>query len=161
MSLRDTLNKNPAVVLGAMAALLVAVLGWFFLTGGGSGASGTTSPTWYTVDDGATYFADNPADPPPVETSRGLAVRAIVAKDAETGEEFVHHLVKYSPEHREQLLQARATGDFSMLPPRLVKRPGDAEWLSTGDPAQSQAASAITAPGRSPAGNRVSFVNPG
>lgn len=150
MGIREKLNDNPAVttgVTGAIVVIAVAFIIWQLIP------SRPRIPTkdYYTVDDGATYFADDIKKIPPFEHDGKEAVRVRVFRCAKGGP-FVGYLEKYTPAAQKQLeaMQNQAANPNGPVPGfnpgvegealtgRLVKKPGDTKWVSQQDPAYQQ-----------------------
>jgi hypothetical protein len=133
-----------------------------------SAAPGASGMSFYTIDDGATWFPDRTDLLPPFKKDGKDAVRAYVYRGPD-GVEFVSHLERYTAEAR------RTLATFSNLPPEQqsledpsslsggldgieVKRPTDKAWVRASQPGGQQ----IMQP-RSPAGKTdgLQFVEPG
>ena len=107
---------------------------------------------FFTDDDGKTWFVDDATKIPPYTDANGKeAVLVYVYKCGKTGKPFAGYMLKYTPEGQEthgasdeesqRPLDGRAT---ECIPQTLVKKPGDANWVSrTDDP---QAFSKATTP---------------
>ncbi len=142
MSLRETINKNPMPWLAGIGLIVVGVLAYFvFLSGGHQ--SGVVQPSYYSTDNGATYFVDE-SQPAPFTKDGTEAVRAVVARDRETGEEFVAYLTKFkSEEDRQKAIEVEETGARIGVPPMLYKKPGDSEWVDAAVEANAEKVAAI------------------
>jgi hypothetical protein len=95
MGLRESLNENKAVVGGAAAGIVVLAVAFIVYRLSGFDERPTERPNqaWFTVDDGATYFADDIHKEAPFQTAEGkTAVRAHVYKCGDDGQPFVNHL---------------------------------------------------------------------
>jgi hypothetical protein len=82
-----------------------------------------------------TYFADDATSIPPFDHGGKEAVLAAVYSCDGGKHQWVQYLAKYEPEQKKALESAkgpllRGTGVTQGL---LVKRPGDANWVSTMD----------------------------
>ena len=159
MSVRDSLNKNPALWLGIIGLLVAIGLVYVLFLREGSNDN-VTMPGYYSVDDGQTYFTTNPSGPPPFEHEGQPAVQAIVYKDRETGEMFVPYLRKFREEDHDKVRELEAAGGRGTPVPAMIKKPGDAEWLFEGDPQDAAEIQEIMTVTQSPAGNPVSFPQP-
>ena len=142
MSLRDKLNDNPRITTGITIALIVVVLGYILYNTMSGGPGGAPAPapnlSFYTVDDGATWFADDATRIPPFEHKGKQAVRARVYKC--DGKVFVNHLERFTPEaqKRMQALAARSAGGDAMPAETVgleVKSPGGGDqWVAMTHP---------------------------
>ena len=142
MGIRETLNKNPAITTGATIGIIVLAFVFIIweVVGSGSGSPRIPTKAYYTVDDGATYFADDINLLAPFDHDGKKAVKCNVFKCA-SGKPFVAYLEKYSDEARAAIEKARAKTsngapdpmaiDQAMMGGLLVKAPltGDKGWL--------------------------------
>lgn len=148
MGIRETLNQNPAITTAATAGIiLIALIFIIFQLTGGSGPQVQTR-AFYTIDDGATWFADSIDRIPPFEHQGRQAVRAHVFTCGGKRDAFVAYLEKYTPEAKKRIEAAMAnpqTADPYLMETvymqgLLVKKPGtgDAGWISSSDPRASE-----------------------
>jgi hypothetical protein len=147
MGLRDQLNERP-VISTVVALALVGLALWLVmryrwgeqaerdaLAAAIASGAGTS---YFTIDDGASYFEDLGTNLPPYEKNGETAYGAAVYRCGD-GEPFVAYMTRYSPEYREMLLLAHSgramNGGQATMMMRLestgieVKRPGQAEWV--------------------------------
>jgi hypothetical protein len=158
LSIRDVINRNPAVTAGVLIAGIAAVIAltvWQMrsLTPSKPGA-------YYTIDDGKNWFKDDPQRVTPFDYKGKPAVRAHVFRGAD-GKEFVGYLTRHTPQAAEVIrrVQRRKSTDPPPTPAdmgiaqggREYKRPGDAEWVPLQKGAEVQKITAVTAPDGSPA----------
>ena len=142
MGIREKLNDNPRIAAGATAEVILIALGFigYNLFGGG-----TEIPTesCYTVDDGATYFADDITKIAPFDKDGQQAVRCHVFTCG-GGEPFVAYLERYTPEAKIKMEEMRTKGPEAMPDPATmdltmngveVKKPRDpeAKWIKRMD----------------------------
>lgn len=151
MGLRETLNKNKTIAY-ALAVLMVV---------GGGLVFWRTKPTvgerldksFYSDDDGKTYFVDSIDTLCPFDHDGKKAVRAFVFSCPD-GMKFVGYLERVNDRTLAQLTakagQPDPDGTLQSLTNtgREVKRPGDPRWV----PADSVAAQAIMTGARCPDG---------
>lgn len=158
MGIRETLNQNPIVVgAGVVVILVIAALIIF--------SSGSDRPAevdaYYTTDDGATWFAYEAEEMPPVNYNGKQAVRAYLFRCAD-GKEFVGYLERYSDEAKATLDGARKMGQQGQRPDlqkvqsaamtgRMVKRPSDKQWATGADMRGVMKVQQVTCPDGSPA----------
>jgi hypothetical protein len=149
MGIREKMNQNPGVTTGVTIAIIVVAL--IFIVWQLWPNRGPKIPTkaFYTVDDGATYFADDIKKIPPFDHEGKQAVRAYVFKCG--GKEFVAYLERYTPQAKAKLEKAReeAAKNPDAMPPDMmmpdmmqqgiqVKKPGTGQWVSEADFQRSQ-----------------------
>jgi hypothetical protein len=86
--------------------------------------------SYYTVDDGKTFFVANSSNIAPFDYKGKTAVAAYVFECG--GERFVGYLERYLPDARQAILEGRGTPQHQ-IQGRELKRPGDATWVKSGD----------------------------
>ena len=133
MSLRETINKNPkqttALTAGIIGLAFIVIL-WQACGGGGGGPG----KSYYTIDDGKTFFEDDSTKIPPFKKDGKDAVRAHVFQ-CPGGQPFVGYLEMYSPQDKKMMEDAIA----GKAPPAayagytgqaMVKKPGPGQqWI--------------------------------
>ena len=141
-----TQNQNPdgnsktKLVLGIVILLAAAIMLYLFFPRGQAGiADPSKARAYYSVDDGATYFADAEEKLAPFDHDGKEAVRAYVYQC--DGKPFVAYLERYNKDGlaAEAAKTASPGGrpdarqmSFLMAKGRDVKRPGDAKWINKG-----------------------------
>jgi hypothetical protein len=135
VGIRQKLNDASKGVIGLVIVLVIgvyAVVAWEFHRPANGGHLGLK--TYYTTDDGKTYFPDDGALFPPFDHEGGQAVRCYVFKCPSSGE-FVGYLEKFSPELHDALTTPFDPTHRGDHPPldfssgTLVKKPGDKNWI--------------------------------
>ena len=142
MSLRETLNRNPAVtsaVVIVVIILAVVALVWW------QKPSSVPTKAFYTTDDGKTWFKDSIELLAPVTIDGKEAYRVYVFKCG--GEKFAGYLERYTPEAKKAIETMKVEGNkpnvdgYKMMELNKVmqigqqfKKPGDKEWISMADP---------------------------
>ena len=134
MGLRETINKNPtqtaAVTAGIIVLALVFIL-WQACGGGGGGPG----KSYYSVDDGKTWFEETSDKIPPFKHEGKDAVRAHVFTCDGGKTKFVGYLEMYTPQDKKLMEDAMA----GKAPPAayagysgqaMVKRPGLPQWIA-------------------------------
>ena len=148
MGIRESIEKNRAVSVTVSIVVLVVVviaLVWSSRDGNAAGTGGV-GKAFYTVDDGATWFAADAANIPPFDYNGKQAVLCYVYKCGADGKPWVSHLMRYTAEARAQRGgEAAAGGDRSadrigtenLLRGGIeVKEAGtgDKDWVRISDP---------------------------
>jgi hypothetical protein len=147
MGIRQTLGEKKALGIAAAAlALILGAVAVAYQVSEMGPAKPAAPQTFYTDDDGKTFFTDSTALMPPFDHKGKTAVRAYVYEC--NGHRFVAYLERYTdqakrmvkeleddvknakpgdkpPANLAELMNARRFG-------REVKRPGDATWVSIG-----------------------------
>ena len=144
MGIRQKLNDASKAVIVIIVVVVLAIYGIVFWEmhhpAYGSHASGES---YYTTDDGNTYFADDATLFPPIDHNGSPAVRCYVFKDP-SGTKFVGYLEEFSPEVHKALttpFDPAHRGDMAPLnfaEGTLVKRPGDKNWTIKASPKGEQ-----------------------
>lgn len=126
------------------------------------------SESFFTVDDGKTWFADDAKNIPPYDKNGQQAVCAHVYRAAD-GTKFVNYLERFTPEAKQALEALRnpdpnqhvrgdpAAARSAFLDGREVKRPGDSKWVSCSDMAAALKVMSIRCPDGS---NKADAVQP-
>jgi hypothetical protein len=150
VAIRETINRHAWI---ATAGAAVVALGALVVLRGAlrrpvMAAPGAVGLSFYTIDDGATWFADRTELIPPFKKDGKDAVRAYVYRGPD-GHEFVSHLERYTAEAKHALAtldkltpEERAMEDPSSLAGGMdgleVKRPTDKTWFRASDPRGQQ-----------------------
>lgn len=135
VGLRQKLNENPAVTAAITGVFMLAATFLFYRTScsDSGGRSAGLSKSYFTIDDGKTYFADDTAKLPPFDHQGKPAYRVRLFK-CKDGTIFVSHLERYSDSVKKKIEAERQKTGISLNPTILgnmeLKKPGDAEWVS-------------------------------
>lgn len=129
MSIRSLMNTNPALTIVVVAAVVGATV-WI---GVGSALPPTIkNETYFTADDGKTWFADKVTTVTPYTKDGKEVVRAYVYK-CNDGKPFVAYLTRQNPSAATDTSGNALKGGSS--PHQAIgvmnmefKRPGDASW---------------------------------
>ena len=143
-SLRERINKNPAVAAAVSAGIiLIALLFIFWQCSGGSEASLLNDKAFFTTDDGKSFFVDAATNVPPYQKDGKPAVRAQVFTCDDGDTKFVGYLEMYAPQDK-AMLEAMAKGAQNKGPSPMpyvgfagqpmVKKPGAPQnaWVMLG-----------------------------
>ena len=161
MGIRESINRNSKAVLLASAiliALMLCVAAFYAKAPATQTQYGSRS--WYTTDDGKSWFADEASKLVPFQHDGKPAYRCYVWTCDGGKTAFVSHLERIKAEMLTMLTRAGKTKvDFLDMPPGSlqVKPPatGDANWVDVTDPR----ATAISTP-RCPGGGTGSTPLP-
>jgi len=110
MGIRETLNKNPGLTTGGTIAIIVLAVGFIIYQVSDTGAPGVATESFYTIDDGKTWFADDVNKIPPFDKDGKPASRVYVYKCAD-GKPFVSHLERYTAEGKKAMEAAQNAND--------------------------------------------------
>ena len=166
MSLRESLNRHPALGIGAVCVLLVSAVVVWACTAQWSLSS---SRTYYSIDDGKTTFVDRSDRIAPFEHDGQQAVRAHVYSYDGDKTTFVAYLERYTASAKQDIESRLAQGNkrlsdrvlmqISMNGGQEVKKAGDPKtpWVNSREIA---VAIKIIAVPPSPAGVAAQEINP-
>ena len=105
MDLRRKLNDNPMITAAVVGVVIIlAIWAIYHFSGGGPGGG---AGSFYSVDNGASWFSRKTDDLPPFDYDGKEAVRAHIYTCGEGGKEFVGYLEKYAPEAKKVLMDFR------------------------------------------------------
>ncbi len=140
MGIRETLNQNPAITTGATAGIIVLALGFILYQSFGSSGPSIPTKSFFTTDDGATYFADDIKLVPPFEKDGKQAVQAFVYTCDGGKTKFVAYLQRYTPEAKKIVESVRGANandpaaigklEEAQITGIEVKKPGDKDWVN-------------------------------
>lgn len=132
MGLREWMDRHRGatmtiigvVVLIAVGAIVAQVL-----------ANRKTYPSgmpdsYFTCDDGKSFFAASSENIPPFDYKGQQAVHAYVFDC--NGKRFVGYMERYTPEARKSILAGKRTPEVERFG-RELKKPGGAAWVKSGD----------------------------
>jgi hypothetical protein len=133
MSLRNTINENPAIpVIGVLIALAVCgYFVWGMIMAPKAGELGGDWVAWYTIDDGKTVFADKHTPSQPFQKDGKDAVMALMYTCDNDKTRFCGYLLKKGPAPaRAGAKNAAAPADAGpAFMATYIKKPGDTEWV--------------------------------
>ena len=136
MGIRQTMNENPGVSIGVTAGvilLVIIVIVWELAGGKKAGPAGALNQTFFSTDDGKTYFADDSSKLPPFMKDGKPAYKAVVFRCG-NGQPFVAHLERFTEEGKKRAEEARQKtgrtyGGMGMMSMLEVKKPGQPNWV--------------------------------
>jgi|SRR3954470_6144982 hypothetical protein len=149
--IRERLNERPAMTVGAITVLTIAALGFtvYQVIASHRRIPLKSPDSYFSVDDGKTFFVASSDNIPPFDYKGKTAVHAYVFES--NGKRFVGFLERYTPEARAKILAGQRTAEVERFG-REIKRPGQNNWVKTGDLA---AEAKVTMSIKSPDGSEV------
>lgn len=147
MGLRETMNNRKGLSSGIAVVITVAALSFLatqFI--GSSAAEGIPQKTFYSADDGKTYFVDDVAKLPPFDHDGQKAVRAHLYTCDDGKTTFVGYLSRFTPAALAKLESARNTPEYELVLEEAlatgseVKKPGGGNWVARGTPEAAKVA---------------------
>ena len=130
LGIREKLNRNSMYSTAAIVCMLVAAAVVIGLELRGNDGK-PPAKSFFTVDDGKSWFADSSSKLPPFDHGGAQAVRCYVFKNSSG--DFAGLLEKYSDDTRARLIQmAEHVPPIPVRdpPPVMVKKPGDKDWTN-------------------------------
>jgi hypothetical protein len=130
-------SKKTAMIVVPLAVLCLAITLWRLSAG--ANPSGAVAKTYYSDDDGATWFIDSGNRIMPFDHHGKPAVGAALFVDAK-GKQVVGYLIRHSAAAREAFKRAKAAGrgieSVNVQPMLEAKRPRSpsARWIPDVDP---------------------------
>jgi hypothetical protein len=137
MGIREKLVNNPSASKAVAAGLIVICGLVIFLevkAGRPPAAAAIVGKTFYSDDDGKTWFLDDASRIPPFDHNGSPAYRAVVFR-GKTGPPFVAYLARYSVKQTARMAQDAAQNPgapsrMQMIPPQELKKPGESKWVT-------------------------------
>lgn len=146
MGLREWANGHPKTVSIVVGACALACVGGIVAEVMGNRHRYPTEPpdSYFSVNDGKTYFVASSANYPPFDHDGQQAVHAYVFQC--DGKKFVGFLERFTPDAKKKLAAGAPLSAEMMRFGREIKRPGDAKWTRTGDMATETKIENVTCP---------------
>jgi len=145
MGIRQWLNEHPTSatwIFGAAVAL--ALLGVVWQIAATRKTYPSRSPdSYFTADDGKTFFVASSDNIPPWDYKGRTAVRAFVFQC--DGKKFVGYVERYTSDARNAILAGKRSPQVERFG-RELKKPGDRDWVKSGDIAVEAKATDIRCP---------------
>jgi hypothetical protein len=155
MGIREQLNKNPAITTGITGGIIAIALLAILYQSLFSGASpGPITESFYTVDDGKTWFVDDSKLIPPFDKDGKPAVRAFVYTCDGGKTKWVAYMERYTEKGRKIMMEMEAKAKSGEAPAqpgpemfmsdgvqyteREIKEPGGAKWFKSFEPGSAE-----------------------
>jgi len=132
MGIREALNNSPRLTVGAVTALAVLATGFVVMQvlAGRRTFPSKVPDSFFSTDDGKTFFVASSENVPPFDYKGKLAVHAYVFECR--GKRFVGFLERYSDSGRAAILAGKRSPETERFG-RELKKPGDPIWVKSGD----------------------------
>ena len=108
VGIRESLNKNPSITTGVTIGIIVIALLAIVWQMWSSRPNINNIKSFYTVDDGKTWFEDQATKNPPFDYKGSPAYRAYVFKCGDSGKPFVAYMERFTPDALKKLEAAAA-----------------------------------------------------
>jgi hypothetical protein len=145
MGVRQWFNDNARLTMLAVGVIVVAAVGIVVMQVMASRPkirSGLPD-AYFSGDDGKTFFVANSTSVPPFDHKGKPAVRAYVFECG--GQRFVGYLERFNAEAHKAMLNGSATPQHQIYG-RELKKPGEANWIKSGDFAAVDKVSEVKCP---------------
>jgi len=129
---REWLNQHPKTAMGGGCVIAVMAVGFIVVQVMAGRHKYPAGPpeSYFTVDDGKTFFAASSDNIPPFDYNGQQAVSAYVFQCG--GQKFVGYMERFTPKFHDFVVAHGRTPEANKYG-RELKRPGDAKWLQSGD----------------------------
>ncbi len=133
MGIREWSNQHPKVTFSVIGAcVLVAIASIVVEVRANHRGYPTSAPnSYFTVDDGKTFFVDSSDNYPPFDYKGQQAVHAYVFECS--GKRFVGFLERYNDSVKQMLAAGKPLTAEMVRFGRELKKPGDTVWVKSGD----------------------------
>ena len=141
MGIRETINKNRKSVTVVMGAVIVLAAGFCVYQLRAMAPGKPPNKTFFTVDDGKTWFVDDNTRVPPFDHGGQQAVRAMLFYCDSDHKTFVAWMERFTPpmkaklekeieQRAQRIAQGQLAGEtFDPESGMQVKRPGGGDWV--------------------------------
>lgn len=103
MGIRESMSRHSQISTMMAVAILVVAIGFIVWNLAGASPSAGSQQSFYTTDDGKTWFADDVNKLPPFDHDGMPAVRVVVFTFEGSQTPFAGYLVRYTPEAKAML----------------------------------------------------------
>jgi hypothetical protein len=141
VDIRKWMNDHPMLMASGLGVVILGIvlITWFRI----QNLTPSKPRGYYTVDDGANFFSDDPEKVTPFEYKGKQAVRAHVFRGSD-GKQFVGYLERVTPEAGAVIKKARNRKPTDPPPTpaemgvamsgREFKKPGSKDWVAMNKP---------------------------
>jgi hypothetical protein len=146
MGIREWSENHPRVTYGVVGACVVAAVTTIVLNVmAGRHAYPTRAPdSYFSVDDGKTFFVASSDNYPPFDYKGQQAVHAYVFECS--GKRFVGYMERFIPSVKQMLDAGKPLTAEMVRFGREMKKPGSTVWVKTGDLAIEATVTNVTCP---------------
>jgi hypothetical protein len=132
MGIREWTEKHPKAIVSLVGACIAITLVTVVVQVRAGRRTITTQvpDTFFTVDDGRTFFAASGSNIPPFDYKGQEAVTAYVFECS--GKQFVAYMERFTPEAHKLMVENKAT-PATQIYGRELKKPGSSTWIKSGD----------------------------
>ena len=145
MGLRETIDRHRGITIGIAVLAIVGTGVAMFVNGDSSSEASLTTRSFYTVDDGKTWFVDSADKTPPFDHDGKPAYRVRLFSVDGGKKPFAGYLERYTPEAIKKI-EAAKRGETEpkgrsvlsiveelMISGTEIRKPGETIWIARGD----------------------------
>jgi hypothetical protein len=132
MGIREWMNQHRGVTMGIVATIVLVAVGAIVaqVLANRKTYPSASPDSFFTVDDGKSFFVASSDNIPPFDYKGKPAVHAYVFQSG--GKKFVGYMERYTPEARQTILAGKRSPQIERFG-RELKKPGVGEWVKSGD----------------------------
>jgi hypothetical protein len=132
MGIREWMNDHRSATTAIVAGIVLLAVGAIVaqVLANRKAYPPSSPDSYFTVDNGKTFFAASSDNIPPFDYKGQQAVHAYVFQC--DGKKFVGYMERYTPEARKSILAGKRTPQIERFG-RELKKPGVGEWVKSGD----------------------------
>jgi hypothetical protein len=129
---REWINQHPKVAVSMGGVIVVLAIGILVVEvmAGRHHYPAASPDSWFTVDDGKTYFAASSDNIAPFDYNGQQAVHAYVYRCG--NQTFVGYMDRFTPRYHDMVVAHGLTPEAERWG-RELKRPGESKWVQSGD----------------------------
>ena len=132
MGVREFMNNHRGITLTAASVVAVLAVGFIVVQvmANRKKYPSDSPDSYFSVDDGKTFFVASSDNIPPFDWKGQKAVHAYVFQCG--GKKFVGYMERYTSDARNAILAGKRTPQIERFG-RELKKPGAGEWAKSGD----------------------------
>jgi hypothetical protein len=132
MGAREWLNRHPNVAIAGGIVVVLAAIGMIagYVMASRHHYPAGAPESYFTIDDGQTWFSAPDDNVPPFDHSGVQAVKAYVFQC--DGKKFVGYMERFTPQYHDLVLAHGLTPEAVRFG-RELKKPGQGQWRPSGD----------------------------
>jgi hypothetical protein len=132
MGIREWIDQHRGITMGLICAIVLVAVGVIVaqVLANRKAYPSASPDSYFTVDDGKTFFVASSDNIPPFDYKGQPAVHAYVFQC--DGKRFVGYMERYTSDARKSILGGKRTPQIERFG-RELKKPGEANWVKSGD----------------------------
>ena len=132
IGVREWMNQHRGVTAGIVAGIVLVAVGLIVaqVLANRKTYPSASPDSFFTTDDGKTFFVASSDNIPPFDYKGQQAVHAYVFQCG--GKKFVGYMERYLPDARQSILNGKRNPQIERFG-RELKKPGAGEWVKSGE----------------------------